>query len=240
MSTFSSGAAPPDPTAAGRNAARFTAAWKRITTMRLPPVWLNSQVNNTERPIVQPMNPPIAKAGLVPALSISDWPVPKTKYRGRCQKPQTSPRRMLASNAFRCCCSRGRAKPRQPSSSSTGPPRNSTRTNSASTTPARPNVTAGRGAPKAATETAIAAAIIAKGSTSATTVQRTDSRDSENPASRRRSSLRPNTVASTSAAILGPAIATTLRAAPTGVWMWSDPSIRPSQMAQEIANVRPK
>ena len=72
MTTFSSGAGPPDPTAAGRNAARFTAAWKRITTIRLPPVWLNSQVNNTDRPIVQPMNPPIAKAGLVPALSSSD------------------------------------------------------------------------------------------------------------------------------------------------------------------------
>ena len=64
--TFSSDAAPPDPTAAGRNAARFTAAWKTITTIRLPPVWLNSQVNNTDRPIVQPMNPPIAKTGLVP------------------------------------------------------------------------------------------------------------------------------------------------------------------------------
>ena len=91
-----------------------------------------------------------------------------------------------------------------------------------------------------ATETAIAAAIIARGSTSATTIQRTDSRDSENPASRRRSSPRPNTVASTSAAILGPAIATTLRTAPTGVWMWSDPTISPNQMTQEIANVRPK
>ena len=84
------------------------------------PGWLNSHVNSTESPTVQPMNPPIAKAGLV-LSRISDWPVPTRSTRGDA-RPQISPRTMLASSALRRCCSRGKAKPRQPSSSPTGHP----------------------------------------------------------------------------------------------------------------------
>ena len=49
-----------------------------MTTIRLPPVSLNSHVKRIESPIVQITNAVMAKTTPVDA-AISDWPVPDTK-----------------------------------------------------------------------------------------------------------------------------------------------------------------
>ena len=77
---------------------------------------------------------------------------------------------------------------------------------------------------------------MASGSASATASQRPESRDKEKPASSERSRPGPSAMLSTMAAMLGPAIATTLRTAPAGVPIPSGAAARPIQIAQEIPN----
>lgn len=98
----------------------------------------------------------------------------------------------------------------------------------------------GLGAPSRATEPAIATAIMTTGSKSATSDQRSDNRDIEKPASRSLSGPWPRATVTVNAAILGPAIATTLRTSPAVVPIPSEPQTNPSQTVHEIANVNPK
>ena len=124
-----------------------------------------------------------------------------------------------------------------PSSSSSGPPRKNTRTYSTAIVPITASVMIGVGAPNASTETAIATAIMANGKVKATASQRSDTRRSENPSSKRCSVPAPALAARISAAIVGPAIATMFNTAPSGVSMLIDPATIATQITQEIANV---
>ena len=83
-------------------------------------------------------------------------------------------------------------------------------------------------------------AIMASGSVSATASQRPESRDREKPSSSERSRLGPSAMLSMLAAMLGPAIATTLSTAPAGVPIPSGDAARPIQIAQEIPYERMK
>ena len=96
----------------------------------------------------------------------------------------------------------------------------------------------GLGASSRATEAAIATTIMASGRVSATANQGIDSRDKEKPASSSRNW--PNLMVSSTAAMLGPKIAMTLRTPPVVVVMGSAAAARPSQRVQEIANVTTK
>src|SRR6266550_7923620 len=157
-----------------------------------------------------------------------------------CQRPQITPSRMLASSAANRPCNRGSASPRQPSSSSSGPPRKSTRTNSTSSTPPTPNVSVGDGDPRNATATAIATATIASGNATASAAHRAESLEIEKPARSSRSSARPRIDARAVAAILGPAVAMMFRRRPTGLPMPNEVSAIGIQIAHEIAYVSTK
>src|ERR1051325_9233830 len=49
------------------------------------------------------------------------WGVPLSAKDGACQTAQTTPRRMLAQNGGKRRCNKGKASPRQPNSSPSGP-----------------------------------------------------------------------------------------------------------------------
>jgi hypothetical protein len=98
-------------------------------------------------------------------------------------------------------------------------------------------VITGVGAPNTRTETAIATAIIARGSTTATTTHRTDAGLMEKPSNSRPSWPPPRTAERMSAVMLGPESAMTFRTAPPDVSMLIDMSAMPHQIAHEIAKV---
>jgi hypothetical protein len=114
------------------------------------------------------------------------------------------------------------------------------RTNSTASTPRVAVVTPGAGAPNAPTETAREAAIMPSGRSNATSAHRIDTRPSEKPSRTCSSSRRPSANARLMAAMLGPAMATTLRTRPAGVAILIDVATMTSQIPQEIANVSAK
>ena len=131
-----------------------------------------------------------------------------------CHSPRRHPNSRLALKAERRAWSRGRAKPRQPSSSPSGPPRNRTlyelRPRGRRRGCRRDHRCRARRS--ARTETAIATAIIARGSTRAAITHRAEARETEKPSNRRRNAPPPRTVERMTAVMLGPNSAMTFRA----------------------------
>ena len=95
-------------------------------------------------------------------------------------------------------------------------------------------------APKAPTEIAIAMATMPMGRSRAISVQVNDTRPSEKPASSRWSSPPPSEIARIRAAMLGPAVAMTLRTRPVVVAMLTEVATMAAQITHENANVSAK
>ena len=93
--------------------------WTKITANTLRSEWMYSQSKNTVNPITSR-----AKIGnSTDGLPFNCWIVPGMKNSGKCQKAQAMPNIKSAVTTFHFLNRRSRAKPRQPNSSETGPPR---------------------------------------------------------------------------------------------------------------------